>query len=131
MKTFHSLIAGFRPASLILARRIAVPLLLLTAGMVVVQPCAGQSGTWTPTGSLATARFNHTATLLPNGKVLVAGGYDGDFQLASAELYDPATGSWTATGSLESARNGHTATLLPNGKVLVAGGYGYLSSAEL
>ena len=60
--------------------------------------------------------------MLPNGKVLVAGG-DGDSGiLTSAELYDPATGTWTATGSLTTARSIHTATLLPNGKVLVAGG---------
>ena len=64
----------------------------------------------------------HTATLLPNGKVLVAGGYDSVGSLASAELYDPASGTWTATGSLATARASHTATLLPNGKVLVAGG---------
>ena len=72
--------------------------------------------------------------MLPNGKVLVAGGYNGSGYLTSAELYDPASGSWTATGSLNTARGNHTATLLPNGKVLVAGGYnggGYLTSAEL
>ena len=80
------------------------------------------SGTWTATGSLATARDYHTATLLPNGKVLVAGGVDNTDVLASAELYDPASGTWTATGSLATARYYHTATLLPNGKVLVAGG---------
>ena len=80
------------------------------------------SGTWTATGSLTTARRNHTATLLPNGKVLVAGGYDGVNYLSSAELYDPASGTWSATGSLTTARKSHTATLLPNGKVLVAGG---------
>ena len=63
------------------------------------------SGTWTATGSLNTARYCHTATLLPNGKVLVAGGYDGNSgYLTSAELYDPATGTWTATGSLNTAR---------------------------
>ena len=67
----------------------------------------------------------HTATLLPNGKVLVAGGVvTAAILLASAELYDPATGTWTATGSLNTARYYHTATLLPNGKVLVAGGDG-------
>ena len=88
------------------------------------------SGTWTATGSLATARYAHTATLLPNGKVLVAGGYDGSGILASAELYDPASGTWTATGSLATARDDHTATLLPNGKVLVAGGYSQRLSRE-
>src|SRR5207253_10746559 len=83
------------------------------------------TGTWTATDRLATARSNHTATLLPNGKVLVTGGTNSCFcALASAELYDPAAGSWTATGSLATARYYHTATLLPDGKVLVAGGYG-------
>ena len=62
------------------------------------------SGTWTATGSLTTARDRHTATLLPNGKVLVAGGYATAALLASAELYDPASGTWSATGSLNTAR---------------------------
>ena len=90
------------------------------------------TGSWSNTGSLNAAREEHTATLLPNGKVLVAGGYDG-FTLSSAELYDPATGSWSNTGSLGTARRFHTATLLPSGKVLVAGGYnvGGFSTAEL
>jgi hypothetical protein len=74
--------------------------------------------------------------LLPNGKVLVEGGYDGGSIISSAELYDPASGSWTFTGSLNITRDRHTATLLPNGKVLVAGGTRQisgeiLSSAEL
>jgi hypothetical protein len=75
--------------------------------------------------------------LLPNGKVLVAGGAAavGPPTLASAELYDPASGTWSATGSLGTARYNHTATLLPNSKVLVAGGYslnaGRLANAEL
>ena len=72
----------------------------------------------------ATARDFHTATLLPNGKVLVAGGANGSGFLASAELYDPATGTWSATGSLNTARYQHTATLLADGKVLVVGGGG-------
>ena len=81
------------------------------------------TGTWSPTGSLDTGRVFHTATLLPNGKVLVAGGSDSrTAALASAELYDPATGTWSATGSLNTARYDHTATLLTNGMVLVAGG---------
>src|SRR5947208_364637 len=92
------------------------------------------SGTWTYTGSLNTVRRSHTATLLPNGMVLVAGGFAPSGVLASAELYDPVSGTWTATGSLGTARYLHTATLLPNGKVLVAGGggsSGTLASAEL
>jgi uncharacterized delta-60 repeat protein len=113
-------------------------LLFLGVGLVLVQPCAGASGVFEKTGSLATPRTSHTATLLPNGKVLVAGGNDNNNNnnnyLASAELYDPVSGGWTATGSLATARAGHTATLLPNGKVLVAGGYNNsnsLASAEL
>jgi hypothetical protein len=93
------------------------------------------TATWTSTGDLNIARDSHTATLLPNGKVLVAGGsITGSVPLDSAELYDPATGTWDSTGSLDTARGGHTATLLPSGEVLVAGGNGtsgYLNSGEL
>jgi WD40 repeat protein len=92
------------------------------------------SGTWTVTGSLSIARRRSTATLLPDGKVLVAGGDDGATVLSSAELYDPASGAWTPTGSLITARSYHSATLLPNGKVLMACGYdgsNTLASAEL
>jgi hypothetical protein len=61
--------------------------------------------------------------VLPSGKVLVTGGFNGALgQLASAELYDPATGSWSATGSMLAPREAQTATLLPSGKVLVTGG---------
>jgi hypothetical protein len=78
---------------------------------------------WVPTGSMGDARAYHTATLLANGQVLVAGGL-GVFvpYLSSAELYDPASGSWSSTASMGTARRDHTATLLPNGQVLVAGG---------
>src|SRR6266536_358391 len=87
---------------------------------------------WVTTGSLVTARSDHTATLLPSGKVLVAGGRDSGGKLDRAELYDPVAGTWTNTGRLDHARAGHTATLLPSGKVLVAGGEANLpSSAEL
>jgi len=77
---------------------------------------------WTTTGSLHGARAFHTATLLPTGKVLVAGGYGVAGDISSAELYDPRSGTWTTTGSLRTARAFHTATLLPTGHVLVAGG---------
>ncbi len=81
-------------------------------------------------------RAGHTATLLLNGKILVAGGYSFNinYRLKSAELYDPASGTWTSTGDLNQYRSRHTATLLPNGKVLAAGGYdyyNYFKSAEL
>src|ERR1035437_3945072 len=94
------------------------------------------TNTWSAAGSLITARNAHTATLLPSGKVLVAGGEDtGGNALASAELYDPATNTWSAAGSLTTGRYAHTATRLPSGQVLVAGGEdtggNSLASAEL
>jgi hypothetical protein len=92
------------------------------------------TGTWSPSGSLNQARHSHTATLLENGKVLVAGGYR-DVALSSAELYDPSTGSWTPTGSMTDGRALHWASLLPSGKVLVPGGECgtgcFLAGAEL
>ncbi|CAK0758371.1 putative High-affinity leucine-specific transport system, periplasmic binding protein LivK [Gammaproteobacteria bacterium] len=95
---------------------------------------ATDSGTWAATGSMSQARYSHTGTLLPNGKVLVAGGQDNSNLFSSTEIYDPATDTWTTTGSMSWIRDDHTATLLHNGKVLVVGGSGlgsYLSSAEL
>jgi hypothetical protein len=67
------------------------------------------------------ARYDHTATLLPDGTVLVAGGSSGGGygREATAERYDPASGSWAATGSMGGDRVGHTATLLTDGTVLV------------
>jgi hypothetical protein len=75
------------------------------------------TGTWTVTGSMSHLREGHTATLLPSGKVLVAGGAGSSATLSSAELYDPLTGTWTATGSMVASRQFHTATLLPSGFV--------------
>jgi len=80
------------------------------------------NGTWSTTGSLKKKRLFHTATLLPNGLVLVAGGLASAIVTAITELYDPSNGTWSDTGSLNTARLEHTATLLPNGMVLVAGG---------
>lgn len=95
------------------------------------------TGTFTVTGSLGTGRYVHSATLLQNGQVLVAGGTGSDngygfSTLASAELYDPVAGTFSATGSLNAARSA-PAILLNNGQVLVAGGYngGALASAEI
>ncbi len=80
------------------------------------------TGTFTPTGSMAEAREEHTATLLPDGRVLIVGGNSKTDTLTSAEIYDPLTGSFAFAGSMGTPRSTHTATLLPDGTVLVAGG---------
>ena len=95
--------------------RAVTPLVVSFTSAVLYDPA---SGTWAPTGSLVTARADHTATLLPNGKVLVVGGLD-IFTLASAELYDPASGM--DASSPADARYFHTATLLPKGKCSCGG----------
>jgi uncharacterized protein (TIGR03437 family) len=92
------------------------------------------TGTFTATGNMTTARQSHTATLLPDGRVLIVGGSGGTGVLGNAEVYDPSTGAFTATGDMVTARDSHTATLLADGRVLIGGGigsFGYLSSAEI
>ena len=122
----------------------------LTVGSTTVTAALGAvSGSTTltaaqlfvPTGSLNTARYYHSATLLNTGVVLVVGGIGpvpggtGTLgELASAELYNPGTGTFTFTGNLNAARDAHSATLLNNGSVLIAGGSGVageLASAEI
>ncbi len=76
--------------------------------------------------SLRTKRVHHTATLLPNGTVLIAGGQDGNgLVTATAEVFDPATGRFVLTGSMLKRRHFHTATLLLDGTVLITGGLAY------
>jgi Galactose oxidase, central domain len=95
------------------------PVLATTASAELYDPTTGK---FEPTGPMTEARRGHTATLLGNGKVLIAGGTTSTEALASSELYDPTTGKFEPTGSMKEARANHTATLLTNGKVLVAGG---------
>src|SRR5690242_3267980 len=88
-------------------------IVFLSAILLASQPTTASS--FLNTGPMPVARDSHTATLLLNGKTLVAGGSDGTNALGSAELYDPITGSWTSTGSLHTRRQANTATLLLNG----------------
>jgi hypothetical protein len=92
------------------------------------------TSSFSATGDMFSSRARHSATLLPGGKVLVAGGANiltvehfcafrtQSISLASAELFDPTNGTFALTGSMTTARSGHTATLLTNGDVLVVGG---------
>jgi N-acetylneuraminic acid mutarotase len=101
------------------------------------------SGTWRQAAPLAQARYLHTTTLLPDGRVLVTGGgrlldnswHGSEAILSSIEIYDPVSDAWSSLSPLQQARADHTATLLPDGRVFIAGGYaaGYtiLDSVEI
>lgn len=95
------------------------------------------SGSWSAAASMGSARAGHTATLLPDGSVLVVGGggeaerIEGPSRSATAELFDPSTGTWSPTGSMTEPLGNFSATLLPDGMVLVAGGSGNYREAEL
>ena len=102
-------------------------------------PPSDAAGRVTATARMSVTRATHTATALPDGTVLIAGGCTADScelgpEGASAEVYDPATGTFAATGRMTTARSGHVAAALPGGKVLLAAGWGdagVLASAEV
>lgn len=95
----------------------------ITGSSIAIAVSAGASTHgFHATGDMGTERAAHTATLLQNGKVLIAGGFNDTDILATAELFDPSTGTFTPTGAMTTARFAHTATLLANGKVLITGG---------
>jgi hypothetical protein len=112
---------------------------VLFLGLVMATPScstgatAEQLGAVSRIASMTTSRAAHTATLLPDGRVFVAGGLGGDSGVASTEVFDPTANTFASGPGMSVARTGHTATLLSNGKVLIAGGYNgsYLASAEL
>ena len=90
------------------------------------------TGQWSDAGSLHVGRYQHTATLLPGGWVLVAGGRTAADRTATAELYDPVAGSWTPASAMRQSRDGPVAVALPDGSVLVVGGNlgGNVATAE-
>jgi hypothetical protein len=95
-----------------------------------------RTGGFQPAGNMTIGRSGHTATLLKNGALLIAGGWTGRYNVRrSSELYDPSTGIFTSTGDMVIERAGSIAALLPDGRVLVAGGEdrgeNALASAEI
>jgi N-acetylneuraminic acid mutarotase len=130
----YSLPARLRLGVISLSGAVLLVYLLASATQVLAQ-----QPKWNPTSALGTARFQHTATPLEDGKVLVVGGLiscrQGCETTSTAELYDPATGTWSSAGTLPDPLANHATVRLQNGKVLVVGGYSrinvLLSAAHL
>jgi hypothetical protein len=121
----------------IIPRAVLLPA-IVAASLILAVPVPAAPNGWHSRGSLNIPRAKQSATLLADGRVLIAGGVSGEGGyeiLDSGELYSPHDGTWTVTASVSVGRVGHTATRLNDGRVLVAGGYGsnnqYLASAEL
>src|SRR5947207_1852873 len=106
-------------------RRNGLALCLLVC-LGLLAPAAAGADSWTLTGPLHATRFSPSASFLPNGRVLLAGGRDisvfPEVQNASSEVYDPLTNKWSTTSTLGEARNDGSASLLTDGRVLLAGG---------
>jgi len=99
--------------------------------LACAQLCDPVTGKWSGTGDLNVPRYSHTATLLHNGAILVAGGTDAKGRaLAATEIWDPRKGSWQMSGSLNHARFYHSATLQADGKVVVTGGHDGLNPRQ-
>src|SRR5262245_53119433 len=107
----------------------------LLCAAIAVAAAPARAGASTPVGALSEARSFHSATLLPDGRVLIAGGgvpygiSNIGVATDTVELFDPATGTLQPTARMHEPRMGHGATLLEDGTVLVAGGYGGLPPA--
>src|SRR5258708_2361396 len=103
-----------------LIRQLCFPMdkYLLLGALTLTELYDPATGTWSYTGSLNTGRYAHTATPLPDGKVLVGGGINNLLVLSSAEIYDPSNGTWSLTASMNSPRELDGAILLPNNRVL-------------
>src|SRR5919202_4341615 len=93
----------------------------VVAVMMALAAAGVAQAAWSGVDPVVTGRYNHTATLLQDGRVLVTGGND-NAPVAGARLYDPATGTWSNAAAMHVGRSGQAAALLRDGRVLVAGG---------
>jgi len=125
------------PGATIMKKHVLLNIIIFPALCILLfTGCDPTKGSWTETIPLNHERSAHSATMLCDGRVIIAGGFDlNSNRQTSAELFDPAAGSWSETAPLHIGRGGHTATLLPDRSVLVSGGFSNITvphkSAEI